>query len=167
MKRFITGALRLIGLAPAGHVESLKAENERRMIRDGDFPFHFQSAEHFATTGRITVPHFLLQVTLGWLYATRLFPTIDAAGLAFFHALRVLTAVVVLWFVAGSRRHPAALTASVMLAVAVLMSAPYLPRSAEPDVFLIGYFPPNPYHNPTVICRNHCSSCCSPRPWHR
>src|SRR2546422_8526688 len=29
MKRFITGALSLIGLAPARHVESLKAENER------------------------------------------------------------------------------------------------------------------------------------------
>jgi len=29
MKRFITGALSLIGLAPARHIESLKAENER------------------------------------------------------------------------------------------------------------------------------------------
>ena len=36
MKRFITGALRLIGLAPAGHVESLKAENDRaaRKVRE-------------------------------------------------------------------------------------------------------------------------------------
>ena len=123
----------------------------RRMIRDGDFPFHLQSAEHFAATGRITVPHFLLQVTLGWLYATGLFPTIDSAGLAFFYVVHVLTAVVVLWFVAGSSRQPAALTASVMLAVAVLMSGPYLPRSAGPDMFLIGYFPANPYHNPTFI----------------
>ena len=36
MKRFITGVLRLIGLAPARHVESLKAENERavRKLRE-------------------------------------------------------------------------------------------------------------------------------------
>jgi hypothetical protein len=123
----------------------------RRMINDGDFTFHLRSAEQFAATGRITVPHFLLQVTLGSLYATGRFPTIDAAGLAFFYVVHVLTAIVVLWFIAGYSRHPASLAASVMLAVSVLMSAPFLPRDVEPDVFLSGYFPVNAYHNPTML----------------
>jgi hypothetical protein len=123
----------------------------RRMINDGDFPFHLRSAEQFAAIGRITVPHFLLQVTLGSLYATGWFPTVDAAGLAFFYVVHVLTAIVVLWFIAGSSRHPASLAASVILAVGVLMSGPWLPRDVEPDMFLSGYFPANAYHNPTLL----------------
>ena len=123
----------------------------RRMINDGDFPFHLRSAEQFAATGQITVPHFLLQVTLGSLYATGGFPTIEVAGLVFFYVVHVLTAIAVLWFVAGASRHPASLAASVVLAVSVLMSGPLLPRGVEPDMFLSGYFPVNAYHNPTLL----------------
>jgi hypothetical protein len=37
-----------------------------------------------------------------------------------------------------------------VLAVTVVMAAPILPR-AEPTMHLIGYFPPNVYHNPTML----------------
>src|SRR5688572_25444485 len=117
-----------------------------RMIADVDFPFHIETAESFAVTGRITMPHFLLQVLLGSVVASGVAPAQQAA-LILFQALYVVTAALVCWYVIGPT-SPTRLTRptrpliGVLLAVAVVMSAPILPRS-ELDLYLIGYFPPN------------------------
>ncbi len=132
-----------------------------RMVVDADFPFHIATAETFAATGAITVPHFLLQLLLG----TVLFVAGDAPAtpiaLAFFSALYAVAAMMICWFIARggtaegvpsarSSRGIGALAASVLLAIAVIVAAPVLPREELP-VYLIGYFPPNVYHNPTML----------------
>ena len=122
-----------------------------RMIEYGDYPFHLLTAKTFAETGEITLPHFLLEVLLGGWYATGLFSSIESAGLQFLYTLHAATAVVVCWFIARGNGSVRALACSVALTGAVLMSAPILPSDIELDVFLIGYFPPNAYHNPTTL----------------
>jgi hypothetical protein len=120
-----------------------------RMIADVDFPFHIATAESFAATGQITMPHFLLQVLLGGVVATGLAMPRQAA-LVFFCALYAATAAVTCWYIARRSASAAGWIAGVLLAIAVLMSAPILP-SGELELFLIGYFPPNVYHNPTML----------------
>jgi hypothetical protein len=121
-----------------------------RMIADVDFPFHLATAEEFAATGRITMPHFLLQVTLGALAATRLFGSLQQAGIVYFTALYALTAAAACWYIARRTHGPGAGAAGLILGAAVLLAGPILPRGGE-DLFLIGYFPPNAYHNPTML----------------
>src|SRR5688572_17807687 len=119
-----------------------------RMIADVDFPFHIETAESFAASGRITMPHFLLQVLLGSVVASGVAPAQQAA-LIFFQATYAVTAALVCWYLIGAGGAGGAGRASgagkavvgVLLALAVLMSAPILPRG-EPDLYLIGYFPP-------------------------
>ena len=128
-----------------------------RMIADVDFPFHIETAESFAASGRITMPHFLLQVLLGSVVASGVAPAHQAA-LIFFQAIYTVTAALVCWYLIGAGGAGGAGRASgaggavvgVLLALAVLMSAPILPRG-EPDLYLIGYFPANVYHNPTMV----------------
>ena len=121
-----------------------------RMIGDGDFPFHLEAARQFAATGIVTMPHFLLQVLLGGALATGFFASADPVGVVFFCALYAGTAGLICWYVAGGSRSAGGLISSVLLALAVLVAAPILPRE-EPSLFLIGYFPPNAYHNPTML----------------
>ena len=121
-----------------------------RMVTDGDFPFHIASAEQFAATGRITVPHFLLQVVLGTIVAAQIFDSALDAGAAFFSLLYVTAAAATCWYIARGAERSGSLIASVVLATAVLMVAPIFPR-AESGLYLIGYFPPNVYHNPTML----------------
>lgn len=135
-----------------------------RMIGDVDYPFHLKTAEDFAATGRITMPHFLLQTVLGAMLATRLFASLEQAGIVFFTAMYALSAGLICWYVtrgsgpdgpplrSGHRgvRSAAGLVLGVAAAIGVLMAAPILPRDNE-DLFLIGYFPPNVYHNPTML----------------
>src|SRR5687768_9693769 len=120
-----------------------------RMIADVDFPFHIETAESFAASGRITMPHFLLQVLLGSVVASGVAPAQQAA-LIFFQATYAVTAALVCWYLIrragetggvgnGSDQvayAPRAMVA-VLLAIAVLMSAPILPRG-ELDLYLIG-----------------------------
>jgi hypothetical protein len=131
----------LAGLAWGGPIMA-------RMINDSDFPFHIETAKSFAATGHITMPHFLLQVLLGSVVASGV-ASAQQAALIFFQAIYVVTAALVCWYIirwAGAARPVLA----VLLAVAVLMSAPITTRG-ELDMYLIGYFPPNAYHNPTML----------------
>lgn len=121
-----------------------------RMVHDGDFPFHIAAAEHFAQNGTVTMPHFLLQVLLGIVLATGAFASTATAAVVFFCGLYAAAGAAVCWFVARGGGSKGALAASVALTLAVLMAAPILPRG-EPELFLIGYFPPNVYHNPTML----------------
>jgi hypothetical protein len=120
-----------------------------KLVADVDFPFHIATAEAFAATGRITMPHFLLQVLLGSVLATGVAPA-EQAALVFFSALYAVAAGLICWYVARGSRGMGGWLAAALLAAAVLMSAPLVPRH-EVDVFLIGYFPPNAYHNPTMV----------------
>jgi hypothetical protein len=137
------GMAALLGLAWGGPIVV-------RMIGDGDFPFHLETARVFAATGAVTMPHFLLQVLLGIVLATGLFASPASAGIVFFCALYAGTAGLICWYVARGSGSVSGLLGSVILAVAVLMSAPILPRE-EPSLYLIGYFPINAYHNPTML----------------
>ena len=142
----------LAGLAWGGPIMA-------RMIADVDFPFHIATAESFAATGRITMPHFLLQVLLGSAVASGVAPAQQTA-LIFFQALYAVTAALVCWYLvvgragrAGGARGATGVggaVVGVLLATLVLMSAPILPRG-ELELYLIGYFPPNVYHNPTMV----------------
>jgi len=137
------GAAVLLGLAWGGPIVV-------RMISDGDFPFHLEAARQFAATGAVTVPHFLLQVLLGAVVATGWFTSAASAGVVFFCVLYAGTAGVICWYVARGSNGNGGLLGSVILTMAVLMSAPILPRE-EPSLYLIGYFPANAYHNPTML----------------
>src|SRR5688572_19408591 len=105
-----------------------------RMIADVDFPFHIKTAQSFAASGRITMPHFLLQVLLGSVVASGVAPAQQAA-LIFFQATYAVTAALVCWYLIGAGKAGKAGRASgvtgavvsVLLALAVLMSAPILP----------------------------------------
>ena len=119
------------------------------MIGEIDFPFHIAAAESFAATGAITMPHFLLQVVLGGILSTGLFEA-PRAALAFFAALYALTAAAICWYVSRGSGTARGWAAGAVLAVAVLAAAPLMPES-ELDLYLIGYFPPNAYHNPTTL----------------
>jgi hypothetical protein len=121
-----------------------------RMVVDADFPFHIATAETFAATGAITVPHFLLQVLLGGVLFVAGGGATTAIALAFFSVLYGAAAMMICWFIARDGVGARALVASVALAFAVIVAAPVLPREELP-VFLIGYFPPNVYHNPTML----------------
>ena len=122
----------------------------RVMVRDGDFPFHLQAAAEFAATGLVTVPHFLLQVLLGSILALGIFPSAPEAALVFFGSLYALTAAITCWYIGRGAAGRMAIAASVVLAMGVLLSAPIFP-AAESSVYLIGYFPANAYHNPTML----------------
>ena len=137
------GVAALLGLAWGGPIVV-------RMIGDGDFPFHLEAARQFAATGAVTMPHFLLQVLLGIVLATGLFSSPASAGIVFFCALYAATAGLICWYVARGGSSAGGLAGSIILTLAVLMSAPILPRE-EPSLFLIGYFPANAYHNPTML----------------
>jgi hypothetical protein len=165
----VTGAVAIAGLAGLAWGSPIMT----RLISDVDFPFHIETAESFAATGRITMPHFLLQVLLGSVLATGV--TSARAALVFFQALYALAAALICWYIvrrageaAGAGRASEAggvaravkpaehvvyaigAMLAVILAVAVLMSAPIFPRG-ELDLYLIGYFPANVYHNPTMV----------------
>ena len=122
----------------------------RVMVRDGDFPFHLQAAAEFAATGLVTVPHFLLQVLLGSTLALGIFPSAPEAALVFFGSLYAVTAAIMCWYIGRGAAGTMAIAASVVLAIGVLLSAPVFP-SADSSVYLIGYFPANAYHNPTML----------------
>jgi len=121
-----------------------------QMIGEADFPFHLTSAEQFASNTRITMPHFLLQVLLGGLISTGWFPTVQQAGLVLFTALYAATAALICWYIGRGTAGMTTLGASVVIAAAVLLAGPVLP-SGEPSLYLIGYFPPNAFHNPTML----------------
>ena len=121
-----------------------------QMIGEGDFPFHLAAAEQFASNARITMPHFLLQVALGALLRTGWFPSVQQAGLALFTGLYAATAAFMCWYIGRSARSTTTLGAAVVIAVALLLAGPLLP-GGEPTLYLIGYFPPNAFHNPTML----------------
>jgi hypothetical protein len=119
------------------------------MVADGDFPFHIQAAAEFAATGVVTMPHFLLQVLLGGTLAPGVASAAQVA-LVFFALLYGTAAAAICWYVARGVHGAAGLAASVILTLGVLLSAPIFP-SVDSSVYLIGYFPTNAYHNPTML----------------
>ena len=121
-----------------------------QMIGEGDFPFHLAAAEQFASDARITVPHFLLQVLLGTLLSAGWFASVEQAAVVLFTGLYAATAALMCWYIGRATASIATLGASVVLAIASLVAAPILP-DGEPGLYLIGYFPPNAFHNPTML----------------
>jgi hypothetical protein len=67
-----------------------------------------------------------------------------------FSLLYAASAGAICWYLARRASGRGLTAISVVLAVSVLVAAPILPEGEE-DLFLIGYFPPNVYHNPTML----------------
>jgi hypothetical protein len=82
--------------------------------------------------------------------ATGVFASPAQAGVVFFCVLYAAAAGLICWSIARGSSGVSDLLGSVILATAVLLSAPILPRG-EPSLYLIGYFPGNAYHNPTML----------------
>jgi len=121
-----------------------------QMIGEADFPFHLAAAELFASNARITVPHFLLQVLLGTMFGSGWFPSVEQAALVLFTGLYGATAALICWYIGRGSTSIATIGASAVLAIAALLAAPIL-ADGERTLYLIGYFPPNAFHNPTML----------------
>lgn len=117
------------------------------MIDDGDFPEHLSVAASIVAHPSIPAPHFLFFGSVAALMAAVPGVTAPAAGQVVISALHVGTALLILWYLrrATGRVTPAAIAA----AAALLVVGPILPMSVEESLSLVGYFPPNPYHNAT------------------
>lgn len=123
-----------------------------RMITVVDFPDHIAGAEAFAADGSLASPHFLLHVLLGAILALAVAPSLQVA-VVFFSVLYMAAGAAVCWYVGRDclvERSARRCLLCIPLAIAVLMSGPIVPQS-DMDLYLIGYFPPNVYHNPTML----------------
>jgi hypothetical protein len=117
------------------------------MIDDGDFPEHLSVAARIVDQPSIPAPHFLFFGSVAALMAAVPGVTAPAAGQIVISALHLGTALLILWYLrrATGRVTPAAMAA----AAALLVAGPILPLSVAESLSLVGYFPPNPYHNAT------------------
>jgi hypothetical protein len=120
-----------------------------RMVTDGDYPDHLRVAASMAADLHIPVPHFLYFAAVAAVL--RVIPGIHlaTAGIVVTTGFMLAAAAVVWWYV---RRTAPALPDAVLagMTLAVLVAGPVLPPTMVPDVFLIGFFVPNPYHNATI-----------------
>lgn len=127
----------------------------RRMTESGDYPAHIRFAQDIAQTGRITIPHFGYE--LGVLAAHAVRPDAGWASAAFLVSLAGQLAAVLLlarWAAASvpDSRPWLRAAAALLLPVVLLIVQPALPPGPMArDPWLIGYFPPNQFHNPTTL----------------
>jgi hypothetical protein len=126
-----------------------------RMTQHGDFPAHARFAEDIAATGQPTIPHFGYELGLIAVHAVWPGGGWSWAGFVVTLAGQLLTAgLLAHWVVRNTPECGRALRLAVaaLLPLALLIAQPVLPASAgERDPWLIGYFPPNQYHNPTTL----------------
>jgi hypothetical protein len=118
----------------------------QRMIADGDFPEHLAVATSIVEHPSVPAPHFLFFGSVALLMMAAPV-TAQAAGEIVISLLHVGAALFILWYLrqASGRVSPATMA----LALGLLIVGPILPIPLEQSVALVGYFPPNPYHNAT------------------
>jgi hypothetical protein len=120
-----------------------------RMIAAGDYPDHLRIAAEVAAVPHVPAPHFLYFVSVALLITLLPSISVPVAGIAVTTAFVLGTAAVVWWYLRRtSHRSPAAI---VLVTCALFVAGPVLLSSISPDVFLIGFFVPNPYHNATIV----------------
>lgn len=127
----------------------------RRMTDTGDFPAHVRFAQGIAESGRITIPHFGYEAAVIGTRALTPGGNWFTAALIVSLAGQLLTAVILARWIdralAGQSRA-VRLAASALLPLALLTVQPVMALTPSArDPWLIGYFPPNQYHNPTTL----------------
>jgi hypothetical protein len=121
-----------------------------RVMHAGDYPEHLRIAAAVAAAPHIPVPHFLYFISVAAVMTVVPGVSVTVAGIVVTTGFLLATAVVVWWYL--RRTAPETLPAiAVPLTLALLIVGPILPPVVRPDVFLIGFFVPNPYHNATII----------------
>ena len=116
------------------------------MIADGDFRDHLAVASSIVADPSIPAPHFLFFGSVAGLMMA-LGVTAPTAGEIVISLLHVGTALFIWWYL--QRAAGRVSSATVAVALGLLVVGPILPRVIEPSVPLVGYFPGNPYHNAT------------------
>jgi hypothetical protein len=121
-----------------------------RMINAGDYPDHLRIAAAVAAAPHIPVPHFLYFIAVAAVMTIVPGVSLSVAGIVVTTGFLLATALVVWWYL--RRTAPETLpAAAALLTLALLIVGPILPPVVNPDVFLIGFFVPNPYHNATIV----------------
>ncbi len=129
-----------------------------RMIVDGDFPQHLQLAEAVAAHPHLPAPHFLFFVTVAVLMRLLAISS-QWAGIVVISLIHLGTVGVIAAYLRRQTRAPsvaavsmtAMSVATVVVTIGLLMAGPILPPFVELTTNLIGYSPPNSYHNATFI----------------
>jgi hypothetical protein len=119
----------------------------RKMIDSGDFPDHLAVATTIVEHPSLPAPHFLFFGAVAVLMMALPGLSAPAAGMTVIAVLHVATALLIGWYLrrASGEVSPATL----VVAAALLVVGPILPLSFGPTQYLVGYFPPNPFHNAT------------------
>lgn len=127
----------------------------RRMVDAGDFPAHVRFAQQIAATGQPTIPHFGYHLVVIAVHA--MVPHVDWPRAALVATLAGLlaTAAVIVWWIASAvpaSMRTLRLVAAALLPPALLIVQPVLSFAPlHRDPWLIGYFPPSQFHNPTTL----------------
>lgn len=125
----------------------------RRMVDAGDFPAHIEFAQDIAVRHILPVPHFFYHLVLIAAHAVAGGSWAAASVAATVGGLMVTAMLIARWIreaVPGSL--PLQLTLSVVLPLVLLTAQPTLPfGQLVRDPWLIGYWPPNQWHNPTIL----------------
>ena len=119
-----------------------------RMIGDGDFPTHLLVAESVAANPHLPAPHFLFFVCVALLMRTLAISS-HAAGIIVISMVHIGTAALIAAYL--QRQTGTISVISVVVAIGLLVAGPILPPFVELTQYLIGYAPPNAFHNATFI----------------
>lgn len=123
-----------------------------RMLEGGDFPDHIRFAQRLLESGQ-WLPHFGYQVFVIGVH--QLLPGITWPGAAMTVTMAgtIATSLILAWWITSAMPfQPARFVLAAVLPVVLLTVQPVLlPGPVERDPWLIGYFPPNEWHNPTTL----------------
>ena len=125
----------------------------RRMTDTGDFPAHSRFAQEIAETGRLVVPHFAYHFFMIAVHAVTPWDWPTAALIVTMAGLMGTAMILGVWIQeAVPGRFGVQLALAAVLPLALFTLQPVLPFGPmERDQWLIGYFPPNQWHNPTTL----------------
>jgi hypothetical protein len=125
-----------------------------RMVGTGDFPTHTGLARQIVDDRFLPIPHFgyhLFVILVQGAWPGVLWP--DAAALVTIGGLVVTAMLLARWIsMATTGLAGLTLTLAVLLPVAIMTVQPVFPfGSGALERYLIGYFPANQLHNPTML----------------
>ena len=121
-----------------------------RMIGTGDYPDHLRTGAAVAARPHLPAPHFLYFASVAAVLKLAPGLPLRLAGIATTTFFVLATAIAIFFYLRRTGHHTSD-AAIVWLTLALLMVGPVLLPAVTPDVFLIGFFVPNPYHNATII----------------
>ena len=123
-----------------------------RMLEGGDFPDHIRFAQRLFESGQ-WLPHFGYQMFVIGVHQALPGMTWPGAAMTVTMAGTIATSLILAWWITSAMPYqPARFVLAAVLPVVLLTVQPVLlPGPVERDPWLIGYFPPNEWHNPTTL----------------